>query len=183
MQEITDAILIQAKQGNRQAFRAIYDACSGFVYSVAMRVLRHPETAEEVTQDVFMKVYDHLKHFQSRSSLKTWIYRITVNTAFNAAKKRKSEDRAVALDEIKWVSPGDGDEGKRQEAKEKVHQLLGRLAPEQRMLIVLREIEGLSYEEMAAAFNLNLNTLRTRLRRAREAFVNFARKEVMCHEM
>jgi RNA polymerase sigma-70 factor (ECF subfamily) len=99
MQEITDDILVRASQGDLAAFEVLYKAASGFVYNVAYRVTGHKENAEEVTQDVFVTVFHKLKDFRFQSSFKTWVYRVTLNTAINYAKKASKErNRTVEYD-------------------------------------------------------------------------------------
>ena len=92
MVDIAMDILVRASEGDMDAFEQVYKAASGFVYNVALRVVRNNADAEEVTQDVFMKIYRNLKNFQFRSAFKTWVYRITVNTAINYYRKSKKED-------------------------------------------------------------------------------------------
>ncbi len=162
-----------------QAFESIYKASSGFVYNVALRIAGKSHDAEEVTQEVFIKVYRNLKYFQFRSSFKTWVYRITVNTALNLYKRVSREmNRRRDFDDVaRTVASGEDVAGEVQDREErKAHEarlaeLLDTLNPEQRSCIVLREIEGLSYQEMAQALGVNINTVRTRLRRARVALL------------
>lgn len=179
MQDISDKILVQAAAGDMDSFHQIYTATSGFVYNVAHRVTNNREDAEDVTQEVFLKIHRNLNNFQFRSSFKTWIYRITVNTAINATK-RTSKDLNRRVDFDKTVqSLGDKPESSNidKEANElKVKALLDKLNPDQRACIVLREIEGLSYEEIAKSLKINLNTVRSRLKRARETLLAIGQK-------
>jgi len=172
MQDISKNVITRAAGGNMDAFEHIYRTASGFVYNVALRVTNNRPSAEEVAQDVFLKIYRNLKNFEFKSSFKTWIYRIAVNTAINASKKTSREtDRRVEYDdeakqktsiEIAQSASGELDN------KELVKRLLAMLNPDQRACIVLRSIEGLSYKEIADALHININTVRTRLMRARE---------------
>ncbi len=93
MKDIALDVLERASAGNMDAFEEIYRATSSFVYNVALRVTRNSANAEEVTQDVFMKIYRNLKGFQFRSAFKTWVYRITVNTAINRYRKSNKEEK------------------------------------------------------------------------------------------
>ena len=132
-----------------------------------------------MTQDVFIKIYRNLDSFEFRSSFKTWAYRITVNTALNACKKiSKQEHGRQDLDSVIDTQIASVDTKKAildreaaSQAKAELSVLLRALNPDQRACIVLREIEGLSYEEIAGALKVNINTVRTRLKRAREALV------------
>jgi RNA polymerase sigma-70 factor, ECF subfamily len=180
MHDISRETIEEAASGDIDAFAHIYRAASGFVYTLAYRVALNKEEAEEITQDVFLKIHRHLRSFQFRSSFKTWLYRIAVNTALNAHKRlRKERMRRADVEDIENViaAPVSLDD---QGAKDLVRGLLERLNPDQRACIMLREIEGLSYEEMARALRVNVNTVRSRLKRARMALVELGRKE---HEL
>ncbi|MCK4463647.1 MAG: RNA polymerase sigma factor, partial [Candidatus Omnitrophica bacterium] len=132
---------------------------------------------DEVTQDVFMKIYKNLKKFNSLSSLNTWIYRITVNTAINRLKAEKKHT-ASRIDYDPAVQPVSQKEAVKNniDSKEQISVLLNALNPDQRACVVLREIEGLNYKEIANALRININTVRTRLKRAREKLLAFAKK-------
>ncbi len=180
MENINIDILIRASKGDIDAFEQIYKSASTFVYNVALRITHNSADAQEVTQDVFMKIYHNLKNFQFRSAFKTWVYRITVNTAINRYRKttREEKDRlgydtvseslAAENRTIEQVSQGDNET--------RLNTLLGSLNPEFKACLVLREIEGLSYQEIALALSIPINTVRSRLKRAREALLVQARK-------
>lgn len=186
MQEITQDILTSAAQGDLTAFETIYKGSSSFVYNVAYRVLGNKEDAQELTQEVFLTVHHKLKEFRFESSFKTWVYRITVNQAINMAKKiAKTRDKTIPYDE--QVEPpaivGDVQSRAEKEYNDKViENLLNAINPDQRACVVLRNIEGLSYEEIAKALNININTVRTRLKRAREKLLSL-RKQVAYEQL
>jgi RNA polymerase sigma-70 factor (ECF subfamily) len=179
MEDIPRDIIEKAQAGDMDAFESIYKASSGFVYSVTLRIIDSRQEAQEVTQDVFIKIYHNLKHFEFRSSFKTWAYRIAVNTALNAYKKASKEaNRRQDLDSVIDTQIASVDTKKemvdreeRAHAKAELDLLLRKLNPDQRACIVLREIEGLSYEEISGALNININTVRSRLKRARVALM------------
>lgn len=169
------------------AFREIYQRASGYVYTLAYRVVNTKHDAEEVTQDVFLKIHHSLNSFKFEASFKTWLYRIAVNTALNHAKKRSRvtthEVEEVFEDPATVTQP---DAGRRLEAGETEDQLkilLDQLNPDQRACIVLREIEGLDYQKIATNLGININTVRSRLKRARETLMALGRKEVASHGM
>ena len=177
MQAIPRDIIIQASQGDIEAFRGIYDRSSDFVYNIALRITNNREDAEEVTQDVFLKIHKNLKWFQFRSSLKTWIYRITVNTAINTSKRKaKERNNTVVYDDVLQLKDAIAVTESvidKKSNEELVRSLLDILPLEQRSCIALRDLEGLSYKEISMALRLNLNTVRTRLKRAREALLAY----------
>ena len=172
MQDVPKDILIQAAEGNIDAFEDVYRAACGFVYNVALRVTNNKNDAEEVVQDVFLKIYKNLENFEFKSSFKTWVYRIAVNTAINASKKsnkqmlgRTEYDDGLKQNLFTESTKAESGDLNRQEI---IDSLLTLLNPDQRACIVLRNIQGLSYQEIADTLNININTVRTRLRRARE---------------
>jgi RNA polymerase sigma-70 factor (ECF subfamily) len=187
MQEVERELITRAGEGDMRAFGEIYQRVSGYVYTLAYRVVNTKHDAEEVTQDVFLKIYHSLNSFKFESSLKTWLYRITVNTALNHTKKRNR----VTTREVEEVfeNPAtvtQSDAGKFLEAGETEDQLkilLDQLNPDQRACIVLREIEGLDYQRIASDLGININTVRSRLKRARETLMAFGQKEVASHGM
>lgn len=175
MRDISDKDISEAAQGDRAAFERIYRAASGFVYNVAFRVIQHREEAEEVTQEVFVTLYRKLPAFRKESSLKTWVYRITVNTAINRVRQlaRERSRRGDSFDEEALAQ----DSGSAPEAADQVQALLQRLNPDQRACLVLRGIEGWSYQQIAETLKINMNTVRSRIKRARENLLAL-RKEV-----
>ncbi|MBU1727530.1 MAG: RNA polymerase sigma factor [Candidatus Omnitrophica bacterium] len=176
-------LLERASRGDIEAFEAVYRATSSFVYNVALKITRNNADAQEVTQDVFMKIYHSLKDFQFRSAFKTWLYRITVNTSINRYRKSAREQRGRqdydSLIESLPAESSTADDVIRRDNESMVDALLGLLSPEHKACLVLREIEGLSYQEIALALKIPLNTVRTRLKRAREALLERGGKGLM----
>ena len=179
MEDIAKDILIRASQGDMQAFEDVYKASNSFVYNVAYRVVNNREDALEVAQEVFLIIYHKLKEFRFESSFKTWAYRITANYAINYAKKT-ARAKTVPFEE----SFGEGSvvndvqvQMDQEHQSQLIEKLLGELNPDQRACVVLRDIQGLSYEEIAQALNININTVRSRLKRSREKLLSL-RKSV-----
>ena len=183
--DIPRNILIQAIDGDLEAFEEVYKLTSGFVYSVAFRITSSKSDAEEVTQDVFVQIFKNLKNFKFKSSFKTWIYRITFNTAINKyrqaqrEKNHRQEYETIAVNESSYKKSAEFVD--KEDAEKTVNHLLSRLNPEQKTSILLREIEGLSYKEIAEVLKLNINTVRSRLKRARESMLEISRKGVITH--
>ena len=186
MQDIPKDILARACAGDLPAFEVIYKATASFVYNVACRIVNNREDAEEVVQEVFLIIHNKLKGFRFESSLKTWVYRITVNCAINYAKKAaRIRNKTVEYDEeltAGAVASAATEEMEQKESGEMVDKLLNTLNPDQRSCVVLRSIEGLSYQEIAETLKININTVRTRLKRAREKLLE-ARKQVSYEQL
>jgi len=187
MKEIPLEVIEQASRGDRRSFEEIYKAASGFVYTLALRILRNQADAEEVTQEVFIRIHRSLKDFGFRSSFKTWLYRVTTNSAINAYRqKAKEQCRRMDFDtavKTAQVQADPAEDLKKQDNQKLLSSLLNILSPEQRGCILLREIEGLSYREIADALKTNINTVRTRLKRARETLLASKKNEVIKNEL
>ncbi len=180
MAKVNNETIRAASQGDEAAFEAIYQAYGGMIFNIATRILGNQEDAMEASQEVFITVYRKLADFSHRSSLKTWLYRITTNTAINHIRKRnKEQERTVGYhDELEIMgSVNQVDENIDQQHREKLMStLLKKLNPDQRTCIVLRSIEGLSYEEIADVLDININTVRSRLKRGREKLLSMGEK-------
>lgn len=176
--QITSEVILRAAQGDVGSFEEIYKAASGFVFNVALRVAGNAADAADIAQDVFVKVHRSLGRFEHRSSFKTWLYRITVNAALNHRKStaKHSGTRADFDDALEYEDKRENvkDALDRKERERTLQALLDRLDEDQRACIVLREIEGLDYSEISEALGVKLNTVRTRLKRAREKLMEMA---------
>ncbi len=187
MQEIGRELILRAGQGDMRAFRDIYERASGYVYTLAYRVTNTKHDAEEVTQDVFLKLHRSLNSFKFEASFKTWLYRIAVNAALNHAKKRgrvtMREVEEVFEDPATVTQPVARKRLEAEDAEHRLKALLDELNPDQRACIILREIEGMDYREMAQSLGININTVRSRLKRARENLMALGQEEVASHGM
>ncbi len=169
----------QCRRGDVQAFARLVSLHEGMVYNLAVRLLGDPEEARDLSQEVFLQVYRTLGRFEGRSSLKTWIYRIVVNHSYNRQRwwRRRRRDRALALEEMtpgdearlsEAGAPQDGPHEQRERAT-RVQAALSALSFEHKAILLLREVEELSCEEMAETLGLPVGTVKSRLARAREA--------------
>jgi len=183
-----DVLIIKnAAKGDIASFERIYKALSPYVYTLVYAMMGNEPDSADVTQDVFLSIHKNLRYFNFRSNLKTWAHRIAVNTALNAlAKRNRSGRRTVELDAAFDISsnelPAEETIAKK-EAGEQVYRMLSALSAEQRACVVLRDMQGLSYKEIALATESNINTVRTRLKRARETLVELKRKGVIGYEV
>lgn len=166
-----------ARQGDQSAFEALLTRYEKQVYHQALRLLANPEDAADVTQEVFLKVWRSLPSFHGESSFSTWLYRLTDNAAIDLLRREKKRRGDASLDdeEYQWDSTlADPDaspqrELERKELHRSVQEGLNKLSEEHRRILVLREINGLSYEEIAEILALTAGTVKSRLARARTA--------------
>lgn len=146
-----------------------------------MSLLRNTAEAEDAAQEIFLKAYRSLSSFQGNSSFSTWLYRISANHCKDLLRKR-SRQRTESLDRLIEDS-GDGvqlvepssDPAAARAASETVEMLLAGLSPDERLILTLREVQGLSYQEIAGALHCSLDAVKARLRRARVSLEEKAR--------
>ena len=151
----------QAQRGDRVAFGVLVERYQVQVYNVAFRITGDRAEAEDVAQNVFLKVYENLASFDPRRKLFSWIYRIAINEALNAERRRKSheglEEQTASLD-----TPVD-----RFDRAEIIQASLLALKPEYRAVLVLRHFQDLSYEQIGEALGIPVRKVRSRLFTAR----------------
>jgi len=189
LEDISKNILMRASRGDMEAFEIIYKTASDFVYRTALRITNNRDDAEDVTQEVFIKIYQNLKNFQFRSSFKTWAYRITVNAAINTCKgiskemDRRDDDTSLMDRDMDQYASSQIENPEtlidEEDNEKRIASLLETLNPDQRACIVLREIEGLNYQEISEVLKININTVRSRLKRARETLLAYKNSEVI----
>ncbi len=182
MEELGLEIIKQAAQQNQKAFALVYEAYNSLVYNVSLRIVNNSADADEVTQDVFIKVFKALPEFKFQCSFKTWVYRITINTAINNYNKRHKEyRRQVDFDTISTTIEASNNQNNdlyQKDNEQMLKKMLTVLSAEQRTCLTLRELQGLSYQEIAQTLKVNINTVRTRIKRAREALIASYKQEV-----
>ena len=163
------------------AFADLYDEHSKAVYYLALRFLADPQKAEDVTHDVFLKVYRKLGEFHGDSSVRTWLYRITINHCQNLKQSWSSRNLISTADDAVWNTTAAPAESplralETKELGERIQKALEALSEEYRLLLLLVADEQLSYDEVAALTEQTPDAVRGKLHRARKAFaVHFAK--------
>lgn len=176
-----DRLLVErAQAGDNAAFRVLFDKYHKRAYSVAYGVLKHKQDALDVVQESFVKVHRHLASFHGSSSFYTWLYRIVMNLAIDHLRRRKTSrpveyDDAVRRDVesddtilARMLDQNPRKAAIRRELVQKIDAALAELPDYHREVILLREIEGLSYEEMAEVLDVPKGTIMSRLFHARK---------------
>ncbi|WP_033261868.1 RNA polymerase sigma factor [Amycolatopsis vancoresmycina] len=172
-------LLAKAAGGDETAFGALVRQHTPRMYRVALRITGSAAEAEDVVQDAWLAAWRSLAGFRQESAVSTWLYRVVTNSALAVLRRRRP---TVSLDDPAPQSTVDnallaaavpGPEGRvvRAEEVDAVLRAVGRLEVSQRVPLVLRELEGLSYEEVAEVLDVNVGALRSRLHRARVALL------------
>jgi RNA polymerase sigma-70 factor, ECF subfamily len=180
------ALVRRAQAGDETAFREIVERYQSKVFSIIHGIVRQRNDVEDIAQQVFAKVYLSIRNFDFRSSLITWIYKITVNECFDYLRKRKVRklvyESDMSEDEVRRVensepavdrqTPADTNLARR----DYVLKLLTRVSEEERSLLMLKEVEGYSVEELSEKTGMNENTIKVKLFRARQKLVKAAQR-------
>jgi len=180
-----DLLLVEkARSGDADAFRQLFERYHRRAYSLALGVVKHPDDALDVVQDAFIKAHRHLGKFEGNSSFYTWLYRIVMNLAIDHIRRQKrarhvdyadalanSEGEAAAGDAAllpRILGQNPSKSLVRKEMREQIGEALAALSENHRAVLILREVEGLSYEEMAEVMGCSKGTIMSRLFHARK---------------
>ena len=170
----------RAKQGDEQSFAALVEQNQGRIYNLALRMTGNPDDALELSQEAFLNAWKGLGKFQEDSSFATWLYRLTSNVCIDflrREKRRSALSMTVSLDDEEEARQAELPderysphvEAERRERRETLRAGLASLSEEHRRVLILRELEGLSYGEIAQVLELEEGTVKSRIARARLA--------------
>jgi RNA polymerase sigma-70 factor (ECF subfamily) len=173
-----DAELVaRLKDRERGALREVYERHGARVQRLCLRLLGRTADAEDATQEVFLKLFERAASFDGRARFSTWLHRFTVNLCLHRLERERLRAAApLPLDGGALHDPGDSpaEAMSRTETRLGLERLLSRLSSEHRSILVLRELEGLSYREIAETLAIPVGTVMSRLARAREQLVRLA---------
>ena len=175
---VVDQELIErAQSGDKSAFNEIVVAYRKRILGTVSRLIGRPEDVEDVTQEVFVRLYYSLDQLRTPQVFEPWLYRLTVNAAYDYLRRarRRGESRMADLGEEQVVvadasaaNVRHSEESKKTRVREFVDALFRSVSEEDRLLLTLKEVEGLSVKELEAIYNVNENALKVRLFRARQ---------------
>ena len=180
-----NSLIERSKQGEYSAFRQLVEQYQSRIYAVCYGVVRNREDALDVMQEVFIKIYHSIKKFHGESGLYSWIYRIAVNASLDFLRKQKRkrkffetayQERDVQIKGANTETPGDI--VITLELKEVVHQAINKLPEKHKAIIILREIEGLSYQEIAKIMKCSEGTVMSRLFYARKKLTSLLKNYI-----
>jgi RNA polymerase sigma-70 factor, ECF subfamily len=172
----------RVKTGDQRAFKLLVERYQRKIYAVALGMVKDKEEALDISQEAFVKVYKYLDHFKGDSSFYTWLYRITVNICIDALRKKQAlRGEQVELDEAVKMDTAEANIGAlgsrlgtnpqksalRKELAEKIQQALETVPEKHRAILLLREVEGMSYEDLSRTLQIPKGTVMSRLFHAR----------------
>lgn len=172
MDDLEVKLLDKCMRGDLNSFEILIQTYSKQVYNILYRILGNEEDAKDVSQEVFIKVYKKLHTFHGKSEFFTWLYQITINSAKDFIKRKKVllsvDDLSDAGHELSDKKGGNPEESFMEvETKDAILKALLELKDEQRVIIVLRDIQGLSYEEISKVLEIGIGTVKSRINRSR----------------
>ena len=167
-------LIERAYGGDPSAFNRLMAQHENRMYAVALRMCGNREDAQDCLQEAMLRVYRAIGSFKGQSTFSTWVYRITMNTCLDELRRKKNRQN-TSLDnlvDMGW-SPTDGGAGPEKQAlmremREKMHGAIRELPDDMRAAVVLRDIQGFSYDEIAQMLEINVGTIKSRISRGRE---------------
>lgn len=183
VKEQQETLILRCQEGDRQAFMELVQTYQNMVFAVLYRLLKDREEIEDLAQEVWVKVYQSIRKLKSPAAFRSWLHRIALN-AFRDRMRQKGNQIAFSLDDSFQMDNGDSiqleleapgllpeEELLQGEWQEHLEAAIMELPPSHRAVIVMREIQGLSYEEIAYAMDISLGTVKSRIARAREKLI------------
>jgi len=182
-----ESILVRRVQAkDEMAFREIVERYQSKVFSIIYGILRNHNDAEDISQQVFAKIYFSIGNFDFRSSLLTWIYKITVNECYDYLRKKRvrklvyesdfSEDDTLLMQNSQTAVDATAPVDETLEQRDLLVKLLSKVSEEDRSLMLLKEVEGHSVEELAQMTGMNENTIKVKLFRTRQKLLKAAQR-------
>jgi len=167
------ALIAKCKENDAEAFEKLILAYETKIYNLCFYILKNKEDALDAAQEVCIKIYKSINKFKGDSKFSTWVYRITYNTSIDYVKKRKDD---IPYDD--FIDSESNEDNKiegiieSKELKQEIKNCIMKLNEGFRTIIILRDIDGLSYQEIAGILNIEVGTVKSRLSRARETLKN-----------
>ena len=169
-----EVLLRRAQKGDADAFEELMAGQESRMYAIALRMMGNREDAQDCAQEAMVRIYRAMSAFKGQSSLATWIYRITMNTCLDELRRRKTR-AATSLDTLLdsgWSPADEGDVPERHavasEQRRVLDAAIAELPEDMRSAVVLRDVQGFSYDEISAMLEVNVGTIKSRISRGRE---------------
>lgn len=170
-----DDLIAIFKRGDKSAFETIILEYQDRIYNLCLYMLGNKHDAEDAAQDTFIKAHKGLNNFKPNAALYTWLYRIAMNTCIDYKRRpffesifRRSDTGEEMVIDLPSASPSPEKDYESRQIQVALHGALMKLSPKLRTVIVLKEVEGLSYDEMANTLDISIGTIKSRISRARD---------------
>ncbi|MEV2685911.1 sigma-70 family RNA polymerase sigma factor [Paenibacillus larvae] len=174
MEQLTDEEWVeQIRQGHAEAYRYLVERHKNYVYTLIYRMVGHRETAEDLSQEVFLKAYRSLAQYRGEAKFTTWLYRLTTNLVTDYLRERKRRPMEVWADKVKnWFASLDPDKGPEEqvilnEQRDDLHEALLKLPEKYRIVLSLYHFQQFSYQEISDILQVPVKTVETRLYRGK----------------
>lgn len=173
-----EELVTRSKNGDIDAFEELVNRYERKIYTIAYRLIGNREDANDLAQEAFLKAFQGINNFREEASFQTWLCRITTNVCRDEIRKRIRKpvdrlDEAIVLEEgevarqVAIQEPGPAELYEQKELSERIQKLINSLSPDFRVALVLRDIQGYSYEEISEYLDCSLGTVKSRISRAR----------------
>ncbi len=181
-----EELVISSRNGDIDAFEELVNRYERKIYTIAYRLIGNPDDASDLTQEAFLKAFQGLKNFRGDSSFQTWMSRIVTNVCRDELRRRYCKpvehlEETIILEEgevtrqVASQDPGPEELYEKKELQELIQEMINTLTPEFRMALILRDIQGYSYEEISEQLNCSIGTVKSRINRAR----NYLKKKLV----
>ncbi|MCQ1528501.1 RNA polymerase sigma factor [Lutispora saccharofermentans] len=192
--EDTERLLVdKSKKGDLDAFEELISAYEKKAYNIAYRMMGNEEDAKDMAQEAFIKIYKSIQNFREESSFSTWLYRIVTNVCLDELRKRKNDrlvplelnietDKGSAIVELSAEKETPEDIYERVEKRQLIQNAISSLGDDYKTVIILRDIQGFGYEEIASMLNCSLGTIKSRINRARNQLKDKLRYQLELYE-
>ena len=171
-------LIRRASEGDAASFNSLMGMHERRMYAVALRMCGNPEDAQDCLQEAMLRIYRSISGFKAQSSFSTWVYRITMNTCLDELRKRKNRPSASldGLLDAGWSpaddAPSPERNAMRREVRQALVQMMNELPEDMRAAVVLRDVQGYAYDEIARMLDTNVGTIKSRISRGRERLRN-----------
>ena len=193
MEDMEKLLVTKSKKGNIDAFEELISAYERKAYNIAYRMMGNEEDAKDMAQEAFIKIYKSIQNFREESSFSTWLYRIVTNVCLDELRKRKKDklvplelsietDKGTAIVELSAERETPEDIYERVEKKQLIQNAISSLGEDYKTVIILRDIQGFGYEEIATMLNGSLGTIKSRINRARNQLKDKLRYQLELYE-
>lgn len=172
------ACIHEVLSGNKQAFEMIINKYKNPLYATILRMTKNPHDAQDLVQESFIKVYQQLEKYKETGSFSSWLYRVAMNHCMDEFRKKRYKMKSIEIDEGKVIA-GDHPEiiFMKKEKSRQVERLISTLPEDERIIILLRYVNELSYQEISELVNMPLSTVRNKLHRAKKKMRETVKRE------